>query len=258
MFASKIWMFQTHQDMNGRVADFEPGSVRIEMFHCFPPRYKCSSTPWYKWSTCFQVMNVPAPGYEWSSCWLWTELDPKTLLFLLRSLFQDLPSASWACLLVWEKIWTRFFPHNSETSFMYHQQKMELSKMLFLLRYPFRDLPCASWACLHCRVWRIYSNIRIFEYFWPEYLFGYSFVSFFGYEYIRISVRINLLDTNIFGYSLVARFWYECIQIFIHINFQIPTMFLFNFYGTYNLLMDILLKTMIKNAIWIVKELVQI
>ena len=57
------------------------------------------------------------------------------------------------------------------------------------------------------RVWRIYSNIRIFEYFWSEYLFGYSFVSFFGYEYIRIFVRVNFLDTNIFGYSFVSTFW---------------------------------------------------
>ena len=66
------------------------------------------------------------------------------------------------------------------------------------------------------RVWRIYSNIRIFEYFWYEYLFGHSFVSFFVYEYIRIFVRIKILlriysdirsyqnfDTNIFGYSFV-------------------------------------------------------
>ena len=70
------------------------------------------------------------------------------------------------------------------------------------------------------RVWRIYSNIRIFEYFWSEYLFGYSFVSFFGYEYIRIFVRVNFLDTNIFGYSFVARFWFEYIRIFVRINFQ--------------------------------------
>ena len=46
------------------------------------------------------------------------------------------------------------------------------------------------------RVWRIYSNIRIFEYFWYEYLFGRSFVSFFVYEYIRIFVRIEI-NTNI-------------------------------------------------------------
>ena len=99
------------------------------------------------------------------------------------------------------------------------------------------------------RVWRIYSNIRIFKYSWSEYLFGYSFVSFFGYEYIRIFVRVNFWNTNIFGYSFVARFWYEYIRIFVHINFQIPTMILFNFYGYYTLLIDILLITMIKNAI---------
>ena len=78
---------------------------------------------------------------------------------------------------------------------------------------------------LRCRVWRIYSNIWIFKYFWSKYLFGYSFVSFFGYEYIRIFVRVNFLDTNIFGYSFVARFWYEYIRIFVRTHFQIPTMF---------------------------------
>ena len=75
------------------------------------------------------------------------------------------------------------------------------------------------------RVWQIYLNIRIFKYFWFEYLFGYSFISFFGYEYIRIFVRVNFLDTNIFGYSFVARFWYEYIRIFVRTHFQIPTMF---------------------------------
>ena len=62
--------------------------------------------------------------------------------------------------------------------------------------------------------------IRIFEYFWSKYLFGYSFVSFFGYKYIRIFVRVNFLDTNIFGYLFVAKFWYKCIRIFVRINFQ--------------------------------------
>ena len=71
-----------------------------------------------------------------------------------------------------------------------------------------------------CRVWRIYSNIRIFKYFWSEYLFGYSFVSFFGYEYIRIFVRVNFLDTNIFEIAFVARFWFRYIRTFVRINFQ--------------------------------------
>ena len=41
----------------------------------------------------------------------------------------------------------------------------------------------------------------------------------------------NFLDMNIFGYSFVTRFRYEYIQMFVCINFQIPTIFLFNFYG---------------------------
>ena len=81
--------------------------------------------------------------------------------------------------------------------------------------------PVKSWLVLSPgSVTRIYSNIQIFEYFWSKYLFGYSFVSFLGYEYIRIFVRVNFLDTNIFGYSFVARFWFEYIRIFVRINFQ--------------------------------------
>ena len=38
--------------------------------------------------------------------------------------------------------------------------------------------------------------IRIFEYFRPEYLFGYSFVSKIWYEYIRIFVRVKI-HTNV-------------------------------------------------------------
>ena len=58
------------------------------------------------------------------------------------------------------------------------------------------------------RVWRIYSNIQIFQYFWSKYLFGYSIVSFSGYEYIRIFVCFNL-------------FGYEYIRIFVRIIFWI-------------------------------------
>ena len=89
------------------------------------------------------------------------------------------------------------------------------------------DLP------LQYRVWRIYSKIQIFEYFWSEYLFGYSFVSFFGYEYIHIFVCVNFLDTNIFGYSFVARFWYEYVRIFVGINFQDTHRFLWILYFVY-------------------------
>ena len=70
------------------------------------------------------------------------------------------------------------------------------------------------------RVWRICSNVRIFKYFWSEYVFGYLFVSFSGYKYIRIFVRVNFFDTNIFRFSFVAKFWYKYIRIFVRINFQ--------------------------------------
>ena len=130
----------------------------------------------------------------------------------------------WKGLTNWQSVWHIITPHPP-----HHQ---------------------AWWNNVQSRVWRIYSNIQIFEYFWSKYLFGYSFVSFFWYEYIWLFVRINFLDTNIFGYSFVAIFWYEYIRIFVRINFQIPTMFLFYFYRYYTLLMDILLIfLMIKNAI---------
>ena len=94
----------------------------------------------------------------------------------------------------------------------------------------------------------IYSYIRSYH-FLDTNIFVHSFVSTF---WIRIYSDIRscqFFDTNIFGYSFVARFWYEYIRIFVCINFQILTMFLFNFHGYYTLLMDILLITMIKNAI---------
>ena len=69
-----------------------------------------------------------------------------------------------------------------------------------------------------CWVWRIYSNVWTFKYFWSEYLFGYSFASFFGYKYIRIFIHVNFLDTNIFGYSFVSFSWHEYIRIFVRIK----------------------------------------
>ena len=66
------------------------------------------------------------------------------------------------------------------------------------------------------RVWRIYSNIWIFEYFWSEYSFGYLFKSKFWYKYIRIFVRINFQDTNRFRRCF---YWFSldiilCLWIF--------------------------------------------
>ena len=70
---------------------------------------------------------------------------------------------------------------------------------------------------------------------------------------IRIFIRIFVCITFwIQIYSDIRScqlFEYEYIRIFVRINYQIPTMLLFNFYGYYTLLMDILLMTMIKNAI---------
>ena len=81
--------------------------------------------------------------------------------------------------------------------------------------------------------------IRIFKYFLSEYLFGYSFVSFFGHEYIRIFVRGKIL---IRIYSDIRSYQFSGHK-------QIQKMFLLIFSGYYTLLMDILLISMIKNAI---------
>ena len=78
-----------------------------------------------------------------------------------------------------------------------------------------------------------YSNIfypnfiRIFVriIFWIQIYSDTRTCQFLGYKYI-------------FGYSFVPRFWYEYIRIFVRINFQIPMMFLFNFYGYYTLLRE--------------------
>ena len=57
------------------------------------------------------------------------------------------------------------------------------------------------------RVWRIYSNIRIFEYSNILVTNIYSDIrsyQFFSYEYIRTFVRVKFFCTNIFGHSLVS------------------------------------------------------
>ena len=56
----------------------------------------------------------------------------------------------------------------------------------------------------------------IFEYICHEYLFGYSFVSIFLYEYIRF------LDANIFRYSFVSKSYSGKVwQIFEYLNIRV-------------------------------------
>ena len=62
-------------------------------------------------------------------------------------------------------------------------------------------------------------------------------------------VGFKPIKPRIFENSFVARFSYEYIRIFVSINFQIPTMFLFDFYGYYTTLRNIFLITVIKNDI---------
>ena len=98
----------------------------------------------------------------------------------------------------------------------------------------------------------IYSGIRSYH-FSDTNIFGYSFVStfwiriysdirscqLFGYEYIRIFVRGKIL---IRIYSDIRSYQFSGHK-------QIQKMFLLIFSGYYTLLMDILLISMIKNAI---------
>ena len=50
-------------------------------------------------------------------------------------------------------------------------------------------------------------------------VFVYS--NIFRYEYLFVSYSYHLFDTNIFGYSFVSFFWYKYIRIFIRIIFLI-------------------------------------
>ena len=61
----------------------------------------------------------------------------------------------------------------------------------------------------------IYSDIRSYHFLYTN-IFGYSFVSKFCYEYIRIFVRIKIL---IRIYSDIRSFFYEYIRIFLRIPF---------------------------------------
>ena len=52
-----------------------------------------------------------------------------------------------------------------------------------------------------------------------EYIFEYSNIRIFSIQiFIRTFVRINFLDTNVFGYSFVSFSWYEYIRIFVRIK----------------------------------------
>ena len=80
------------------------------------------------------------------------------------------------------------------------------------------------------RVWRIYSNIQIFDYICHKYLFRHSFVSIFRYEYIRTIVRVKFECTNIFGYSFVSVL--ECKNFLnLRIYSNIHTIFNTNIYS---------------------------
>ena len=85
-------------------------------------------------------------------------------------------------------------------------------------------------------------------------------------KYIQIFVYSNIFDTNIFRYCSCQLFGYKYIRIFVRGKIliriysdirsyqfsghkQIQKMFLLIFSGYYTLLMDILLISMIKNAI---------
>ena len=53
---------------------------------------------------------------------------------------------------------------------------------------------------------RIFIQIFVRIIFWIRIYSDIRLCQLFGYEYIRIFIRVNFLDTNIFGYSFVARF----------------------------------------------------
>ena len=58
------------------------------------------------------------------------------------------------------------------------------------------------------RVWRIYSNIRIFEYIGHEYIFGHSFVSIF-----LLRIYSDIRSCQICLYEYIRTFVGECVRV---------------------------------------------
>ena len=121
-----------------------------------------------------------------------------------------------------------------------------------------------AWTCNHLiilsslayqqmfqsRVWRIYSNLRIF--------FIRIFIQIFIRIIFWISIYSDIRSCQLFGYKYIRIFGRGKILIQIYSDIcsyqfsghkQIQKMFLLIFSGYYTLLMDILLISMIKNAI---------
>ena len=72
-------------------------------------------------------------------------------------------------------------------------------------------------ACRNCpdnlktvwtRVWRIYSNIRIFEYIGHEYIFGHSFISIF-----LLWIYLDIRSCQICLYEYIRTFVGECVRV---------------------------------------------
>ena len=61
---------------------------------------------------------------------------------------------------------------------------------------------------LHTRVWRIYSNIWIFEYIGHEYIFGHSFVSIF-----LLRIYSDIRSCQICLYEYIQTFVGECVRV---------------------------------------------
>ena len=63
-------------------------------------------------------------------------------------------------------------------------------------------------CCKQIRVWRIYSNIRIFEYIGHEYIFGHSFVSIF-----LLRIYSDIRSCQICLYEYIRTFVGECVRV---------------------------------------------
>ena len=64
-----------------------------------------------------------------------------------------------------------------------------------------------SFQTVQTRVWRIYSNIRIFEYIWHKYLFGHSFGSI-----LFVRIYSDIRSGQICLYEYIQTFVHECVR----------------------------------------------
>ena len=199
------------------------------------------------WQHCTRFSCLHA---EMSDSWTlqirYTQVPFKTtisIIFLYPNLYHHLPitfpalSSSFASIFPTPSFPQWFFEFKQKHFLTWHFEDCHVFWTYFM---PWPSHNKTKFATLFCHIL-------------SKYLLGYSFVSFFGFKYIWIFVRDNFwirIYIHIFVHSkILIRIYSNICSYQFSGHKHIPTMFLFNFSGYYTLLMNILLITMIKNAI---------